>query len=253
MSEAVAFRIYTDAELETLSSAISLHVNNGLDDWIVDQIPVRCNVANAFDKADVRRRNWQIDARSVLHLGRHGYAHYREKTREQLVGMFLRMPSELAKPDPKEIDTLISQFGPVLLGGQEGFNGRASDSEISKAFVRGRGWIAAEIEIGDAQISLLLTPVFAASKLKPHTLQRRSTTLQSRHAAIADKRVSLSVELGTATVSIGELQQLQVGDVITLNKLFTEALNVVNAEGKFVCAGNLGQREGQRAVMLCGK
>lgn len=83
---------------------------------------------------------------------------------------------------------------------------------------------------------------------EPVTISRSS--LIAVEQAIDLHRTRLSVELAPADISLGNLQDLAVGDVLVLPHSLRQALAVRNEHGANLCQAYLGQCDGMRAVEL---
>ncbi|PHV12867.1 FliM/FliN family flagellar motor C-terminal domain-containing protein [Chitinimonas sp. BJB300] len=84
--------------------------------------------------------------------------------------------------------------------------------------------------------------------VRPRRLRRSTNVLTSFHTAVKHQRIHLQVDLGEAELSLGQLQSLQVGDVVRLDRHLGDALNIHDTQGRLVCHGQPGQRLGWRAI-----
>ena len=65
--------------------------------------------------------------------------------------------------------------------------------------------------------------------------------------------MELNAVVASLELTLGELQQLQVGDVVRLGKNINEMIPLCNDNGNVVCAGYLGKRNNKKAIMLTNK
>ena len=80
--------------------------------------------------------------------------------------------------------------------------------------------LAVTIQMGSsrAKTTLLLTSRFVELLVPPRSAERASSAVARRRPAIAEERVSMEAVLGDAEVSLRDLAQLALGDVIVLDR-----------------------------------
>ena len=81
----------------------------------------------------------------------------------------------------------------------------------------------------------------------------RDAALLPLGQALGEQRLAVRVELQPVDLSLGQLQDLRLGDVVALDHALDQPLRVVTADGVPVCGAWLGQREGRIAVELDGR
>jgi flagellar motor switch/type III secretory pathway protein FliN len=100
-------------------------------------------------------------------------------------------------------------------------------------------------------VGVVLSPASIASLLGEGA-RRSAAGLRPRRDGIADEIVHLRMELGVAQLSLGELRELRVGDVIVLDEeLGAAGKLVVAGTGGIAARATLGRAECARAVQIC--
>lgn len=72
----------------------------------------------------------------------------------------------------------------------------------------------------------------------------------SLREAIADRTVTLQVRLDGVELSLGQLQKLQLDDIVLLRHALDAPAQVFSADASHLCDGWLGQQQGQVAIEL---
>ncbi|MBC3911118.1 FliM/FliN family flagellar motor switch protein [Undibacterium umbellatum] len=75
-----------------------------------------------------------------------------------------------------------------------------------------------------------------------------SSKLQSIVQAVQDKKIRIRVELSPCDIELGNLQHIQVGDVIPLPHGLEQPLQVRFANGDALCLAFLGRRSNKKAI-----
>lgn len=78
----------------------------------------------------------------------------------------------------------------------------------------------------------------------------RNTVLAPRIDAIRKASLNLSAMLGEVDLTIGELNSLQPGDVVSFSVPTSSLLSLVNDDSREVCRGVLGEYDGHRALSI---
>lgn len=97
-----------------------------------------------------------------------------------------------------------------------------------------------------------LSPELLAAML-PSQAPKTAEPLVSRRSAIGIETVAVNAWLGEAEVSLGELANLQVGDVILLETNLSGAGHLALPDGRELAKIRLGSAAGRRAVSVIGK
>ena len=69
--------------------------------------------------------------------------------------------------------------------------------------------------------------------------------------ALADRRLALRLQAGSATLSLADLLSLQPGDVVRLDTTLDQPMELVSAQGAAIGRGYLGLRQGRPVIQLC--
>lgn len=72
----------------------------------------------------------------------------------------------------------------------------------------------------------------------------------SLHEALRNETIVLQVQLDGVALSLGQLQQLQLDDIIVLDHPLDAPLRILSADATLVCEGWLGQQDGRVAIEL---
>jgi flagellar motor switch/type III secretory pathway protein FliN len=113
----------------------------------------------------------------------------------------------------------------------------------------------ASITLGeaDATFSVALDPHLVAATLPPQAAFRHDERVESRRVAIAEETVAVEAMLGQTEVSIRDLAQLAVGDVIVMDELLSDSASLQIQGGGRVGRIALGRFDGRRAAQFKGK
>jgi flagellar motor switch/type III secretory pathway protein FliN len=114
-----------------------------------------------------------------------------------------------------------------------------------------RAWILHAKASGGRGLSVLL----AAARVEVLVPARAPVTgaLDSRHDAVAENTVALRGVVGQTFMSVSELADLAIDDVLVLDQALTEPVTLVSPPtGSAVAAGNLGRVGARRAIKVAG-
>lgn len=107
-----------------------------------------------------------------------------------------------------------------------------------------------EISVGDVGINVWVPKSFLATDNAEQLLPDGAPHPVSRHQALEERGVSLYVTLGEAEITIEELGNLKVGDVIGLDKNLDEPLSMERAGSEPRFIGYLGSTKGQFGFLV---
>ncbi|OUS29807.1 hypothetical protein A9Q99_08235 [Gammaproteobacteria bacterium 45_16_T64] len=117
--------------------------------------------------------------------------------------------------------------------------------------VKGGGWCFCSLSFGELQFSIAVDRVMVDALIQlPSLITRKKLGLHSLPTAITHGDVELNAVVATLELTLGELQQLQIGDVVRLEKNIGDTIAVCNKQGEVVCSGYLGKRNESKAIML---
>ncbi len=123
-----------------------------------------------------------------------------------------------------------------------------SSPQMRRIFRRGSGWVVLEIVREGCALPLLLGPELLAPMLPVRGPQRRGELPRAR-SALAAQRITLRADLGATTLTVGQVNDLAVGDVVTLDQRFDAPVRIGTRERQ-LAQGQLGVSGGRRAVRL---
>jgi len=101
-----------------------------------------------------------------------------------------------------------------------------------------------------AKTTLLLTSRLIESLVPPRSAERASSAVTRRRPAIAEERVSVEAVLGDAEVSLRDLAQLAIDDVIVLDRPLRAAGRLTMPDGTSVASIAIGRCGDRRAVSI---
>lgn len=115
----------------------------------------------------------------------------------------------------------------------------------------GSGALQAAVSLGALHIDLGIGGhVVTALAARDTPRSPRVQPLSPREVCIAGGRIAVEVRVGEAELTVGELSQLMIGDVIRLDALHSKPLSVRTRSGRVVGAAYLGLREDHKAVQM---
>ena len=156
-------------------------------------------------------------------------------------------------------ETLLHSFSAALLSGTGPSIDPASVSwgdrlpALQEISWPGSGWIMLSCQPGPAgSLLFLLSPDLAAAFIGIERQRHKSepTGTVPIRRAIEQNSVTLDVIAGDAELTLSDLQTLQVGDVVRLDRKLHELLRIGVVDGESVCSGHLGAAKGSKAVQL---
>jgi flagellar motor switch/type III secretory pathway protein FliN len=116
-----------------------------------------------------------------------------------------------------------------------------------------RAWTLQVRAAGNGRTFTLLVSAARVESLAPARALSKPGTLDSRHEAIGDNTVALRALVGEASMSVNELTDLALDDVLVLDQRLTEPVTLVSPlSGATVAAGNLGRSGARRAIKIAG-
>ncbi|MCG8668254.1 MAG: FliM/FliN family flagellar motor C-terminal domain-containing protein [Pseudomonadales bacterium] len=154
---------------------------------------------------------------------------------------------KLTSPSEDQIhmmNTLFSKLKGVI--GNSTIN-QTGIAVLEDAHRFGSGWLIANVDVAGCEITLRLSPILFEKRAdKPADTMDMGKPLD----LLDNEKIQLKVSLGAATISLGDLRNLDVGDVVTLNHGVNQPAQVENQQGKVLFKGRLGSKDGQRALAL---
>jgi flagellar motor switch/type III secretory pathway protein FliN len=114
-------------------------------------------------------------------------------------------------------------------------------------FSAGAGAIDIRVSIGDAALRIIVPYIQEAAPLAAHSA---ATKMMDAAVALSHASVTVSAEIGSAEIEIGDLQTLAAGDVIRLGRGLDTLVALVGSDGIPLCRGHLGTRDGTLALEI---
>jgi flagellar motor switch/type III secretory pathway protein FliN len=136
--------------------------------------------------------------------------------------------------------TQMSSFGRIALG-------------IRQAALQQHAVASITLGEADASFSIAFDPQLLAILLPPLVAFEHEERVESRRAAISEQPVEVQAVLGQVDVSVRELAQLSVGDVVVLDESLSDVASFQVAGGGRVGRISIGRCDGRRAVQFRGK
>lgn len=96
----------------------------------------------------------------------------------------------------------------------------------------------------------VVAALIGAGEVPVSTRTHPDSPIAQLSQALAQEAIALRVMLGGAELNLGQLQALQLGDVIPLGHSLDAPAHVVAADGATLCDGWLGQADGRIAITL---
>ncbi len=136
----------------------------------------------------------------------------------------------------------------ALLALGDGAPEAGPDSSIWRAW---SGAVGVALPLGPAVVHLLLNAACVRGLVStpPKSASAPGRPLTSLGEAIADQKLTLTVQFDDIEMDIGSLAGIQVGDVVPLRHELAHALSV-NVGQVAICSAYLGRRKGRKAVEL---
>lgn len=88
---------------------------------------------------------------------------------------------------------------------------------------------------------------------RPRKSNAKAAALVHRHAAIRQRRANVEVVLGDAELTLADLANVSVGDVIRLQSRYRDPLLVRSPKGEPLMKANLGSAGACKAIQVIGK
>jgi hypothetical protein len=120
--------------------------------------------------------------------------------------------------------------------------------DVRRIFRRGSGWTVLDLVRDGRVLPVLLGPELLQALLPGRITPRRGDLPRAR-AVLAAQRISLRAYLGNTTLTVGQVKDLAVGDVVKLDQRFDARVRVGTADRQ-LAQGQLGVSGGRRALRL---
>lgn len=114
----------------------------------------------------------------------------------------------------------------------------------------GSGWGVLTLSCDAHQLKVLLGPGYLLQLLDSNYPPRPRGGLAQGVSALGDRRIVLAAELGNTTLTIGDLENLRVGDVIRLDQSCDARVQLRVVNGVYLAEGRLGRMAESKAMQL---
>ncbi len=254
MTDYLPFRLVSDTQKKEIDTKLSLIVNGWLKIWFsslpdlsiakieTDQVLFfNANEWLVFGRAPDAWVAWKLDG--IV-------------SRELLSMMFNFSIGNSAKLSPIMIDivkdaafSFVSELTTYCQSDNQSFS-ELSEPVDSLRTGWGSGTISVKFKIGTVQQHIAIGGDYVGllSPLGPYNIQ--GVSLTKREDAINDYKTSLDVLVGNTDVTLDELANLEVGDVIRLGSLIQEPFSIRSSDGKPMANAYLGVNGNFKVVKL---
>lgn len=228
------FRHYTQKHCMAAQAQLVAALNKIKQDWPVDGFEVK--VANACDLADEVRhkhKGYQFQNNKNDHVYVYSELASLTKLSWSLLSVKSSLVSRSATAEQFAVN-ISNSFVLQLLEVNNWFNGDVEINQqndwpeyIDQAF---SGWLAVSMTLHTSdkeQLTMhwLLNPSLSAN-LTHYKVASSGRQLSDRNAAIKRQKASIELEIPAVNVDLGQIKDIQVGDVIELEHLVDEPLSL---------------------------
>jgi flagellar motor switch/type III secretory pathway protein FliN len=148
----------------------------------------------------------------------------------------------------KVVDDCLSDLALLLNHVGSSTNQRAE--LLRPHFHFGSGWAVITVVLVGRSLVFLLGPELCTRFAGERPVRPPRGQLPTLLVAISDKPLAFGVEIGSTTLTIGQIQNLAVGDVVRLDTVSTQPVSLVSKSGYIVSNGYLGASDTRKAVQL---
>ena len=244
------FRLYKPNELEQVSEALCSTLQTFSRDWLtIKSISASSrNVDYAIDGEDegdfYSDTCWRVISGSLA-IARNSESGFARmllpddespgRTAEELRGKVLL----------DYLGSLSGALDPVESEDQE-----AGLIDCKRSLYRGSGAFLVRLVINGLAVECLMGPRVAANILGSPTISRTRAKLPTLREAMTKQRIALRAELGSTTLTIGDIKQLAAGDVVALDRSFAQKMILRAPSGKVLAHADLGALQGKKALRI---
>lgn len=130
---------------------------------------------------------------------------------------------------------------------------RMATDELADWSRAARAWTLTLQTTGCARGCTLLVAALRLEQLAPARAPARGDGLGARRDAVGENVVALRAVVGEVSMSVSELAELALDDVLVLEQRLTEPVTLMSpVNGAAVAAGNLGRSGARRAIKVAG-
>ena len=266
MTDVTPFRLYTDRECSQIARAFAPAAAEWSRRWFGEETPslVFRSIAGTRESS---LRGFRGDANEQQHFCgsfAHGFiAAYADTPELRTSICSLMLHAELEPATAQDSGALQSvQMGLLsaclfdLVSGlfasrtrvDEDWSSLPPAAQLMTRLGRtGSGWGILAIEYRGLGVEYLVGPRLVNTIVAPR-LTRKLGDLKPAKQAIVNEVGQLRAELGSTMLTIGQFENLAVGDVVRLDQSIDTRVRLVTASGVEVASGHLGTADGYMAV-----
>ena len=126
----------------------------------------------------------------------------------------------------------------------------AAPIDCKRSLYKGSGAFLVRLRINGLSVEILMGPRIAVNILGSPTISGPRPQLPTLREAMTDQCVSLRAELGSTTLTIGDIKQLAAGDVVALDRSFAQKMILRASSGKVLAHADLGALQGKKALRI---
>jgi flagellar motor switch/type III secretory pathway protein FliN len=162
-----------------------------------------------------------------------------------------RLQDELALRCIEDLYCLIS--GQVTVSRQLVNGEEIATATLKRVFRPGSGWGVLSIGGSKGQLLMLLGQEHLRRYVEPRLPLEPLGGLAEGFSALLNQAVTVSAELGSTSLTIGDFRNLAVGDVVRLDQSCDAPIDLRVGRGRRLAFGQLGTQGGSKAVRLQGQ
>jgi flagellar motor switch/type III secretory pathway protein FliN len=162
-----------------------------------------------------------------------------------------RLQDEVAQRCIEDLYSLISGQGAMSRQLQDGEE--ISTATLERVFRPGSGWGVLSIGGSKGQLLVLLGQDSLRRYVEPALPLEPLGGLAEGFSALLNQTVTVSAELGSTSLTIGDFRNLAVGDVVRLDQSCDAPIDLRVGRGRRLAFGQLGAQVGSKAVRLQGQ
>ena len=220
------YKFVNSSEIANLESMYKSTLEQWASDWMNIKHP-DIKMQNAMDLSGFNNNGDPIFCNGRIAICLNG-------TKESYLSNLFGISELKASIDFSEVERVYSAS---LCALSEIFNKDDNDLDfpgMKSVSSRGSGWVVASIPLNNLNLKVYFYPRFPAK-------YEKYTQLHPIIDQIKPEKISVDVFMSGTEITAGELDQLQIGDVLELRHKVTDPLTVLNQSGDLVGYATLGK------------
>jgi len=228
------YKLVNASEAAALEDSLRRKLHEWASDWLNSKV-LNIKISNAFSyniQPEVSHAHYNKNGLIVLaDSGVDGYLSNLFGTTELLISLDL---TEIRRVYDASFDDLVERVRKDIIDSRE--------EDTNNIFKNGSGWVIGEINFEDFGLKLFFKPIFSPPP------EKSDKKLYSLMELVRPEKIVIDIFMGGTEITAGELDQLQVGDVLELKHKINEPLKVVTQEGLLVGNASLGKLQDNYAI-----